>query len=160
MASDIVSQDWSAHLRAGGMRVTKQRIAVLEAVTAHPHITVDELLATVETRLPGISFQSIYTVVNSLVEAQILRRLDVPHSAARYEVEAHDNHHHVVCRQCLRIEDVACAQGQAPCLHPSNDHGMQIDTADVLYRGLCAECASQISDSTTETSSVRSTANG
>ncbi len=37
--------------------------------------------------------------------------------------------------------DVDCAVGPAPCLAPSDDHGFAIDEAEVIYSGLCPECA-------------------
>jgi Fur family ferric uptake transcriptional regulator len=51
-----------------------------------------------------------------------------------------DNHHHVVCRSCGRIDDIDCAVGEAPCLVASDDHGFLIDEAEVIYWGLCTDC--------------------
>ena len=39
-----------------------------------------------------------------------------------------------------QVEDVDCAVGAAPCLSPSDDLGMQLLSADVLYRGICRSC--------------------
>jgi Fur family transcriptional regulator, stress-responsive regulator len=132
---------WAARLRAAGLRVTKQRLAVLEALDHTPHATADEVLAHVRASLPEITVQSVYTVLHSLTGAGLLRQLDLAKSPARYETRVADNHHHAVCTQCGRIEDVACAVGHAPCLTPAETHGMTIHVADVVYQGLCADCA-------------------
>jgi Fe2+ or Zn2+ uptake regulation protein len=63
-------------------------------------------------------------------------------SLARYEFHIDDNHHHAVCLRCGFIADVDCAVGKASCLTPSNDHGFVIETADVIYWGLCPNCSS------------------
>lgn len=136
----VDAPNWPAAMRAVGMRVTKQRLAVLDALARTPHATVEDLLRDVSETLNGISAQSIYKVVTSLDTAGFIRKVDLPNSAARYEIEEHNNHHHMVCSSCGRIEDVACAVGHAPCLHPSEHHGMRIDVADVIYRGLCRYC--------------------
>lgn len=135
---------WATRLRAAGLRVTKQRLAVLDALQQDPHTTAESVLSQVRTSLPEITVQSVYTVLNSLTAAGLLRRLDLAGQPARYETqvdEVSDNHHHAVCTVCGRIEDVPCALGHAPCLVPSETHGMTIHVADVIYQGVCADCA-------------------
>lgn len=129
-------------LRAAGLRATKQRLAVLSVVEHQPHSTAEEILASVRVKLPEITVQSIYVVTSSLLDAGLVRKLDLPNSPARYELEYHDNHHHAVCRYCGRIEDIACAIGDAPCLHPAGHHEMTIEVAEVVYHGVCRDCAS------------------
>ncbi len=141
---------WATRLRSAGLRVTRQRLAVLEALQSHPHTTAEDVLGQVRAELPEITVQSVYTVLNSLTAAGLLRRLDLSGQPARYETQpdgASDNHHHAVCTQCGRIEDVACAVGHAPCLTPVEDHGMTIQVADVIYQGVCASCAAAPADS-------------
>ena len=142
-ASAATTDKWSAQLRAHGRRVTKQRLAVLDAVDHSPHAGADEVAAIVRTTLPDISLQSVYVVLTDLTDTGMLRRIEPPHSPARYETRVDDNHHHAMCTGCGRIEDVDCAVGHAPCLTPSNTHGMTIQIADVLYQGLCADCAAK-----------------
>lgn len=128
-------------LREAGLRVTRQRVATLTALVERPHATVDEIVAAVQGRdLPQISHQAVYLVVADLVSAGLASRLDLPGHPSRYEPNRRDNHHHILCTQCGRLEDVACAVGAAPCLHPSQTHGMDVAVADVLYRGVCADC--------------------
>ena len=142
-ASAATTDKWSAQLRAHGRRVTKQRLAVLDAVEHSPHAGADDVAAIVRTTLPDISLQSVYVVLTDLTETGMLRRIEPPHSPARYETRVEDNHHHAMCTRCGRIEDVDCAVGHAPCLTPSDTHGMTIQIADVLYQGVCADCAAQ-----------------
>lgn len=142
-AAGAASLPWAARVRASGLRVTKQRLAVLDALEHTPHATADQVLELVRQSLPGITVQSVYTVLHSLTDAGLLRQLDLANSPARYETRVADNHHHAVCTGCGRIEDVACAVGHAPCLTPAEAHGMAIQVADVVYQGLCADCAAQ-----------------
>lgn len=133
--------DWSQALRAAGLRVTRQRLAVIDAVIQKPHGTIEDILDEVRPHLPRITIQSVYFVMNSLVAAGIVRKLELPGSPARYEVEDHDNHHHAVCRYCGRIEDVACVTGEAPCLRPEAHIDMTIEVAEVIFTAVCHECA-------------------
>ncbi|WAP52490.1 Fur family transcriptional regulator [Arthrobacter sp. ATA002] len=144
-APTAATERWTGALRANGRRVTKQRLAVLTAVEHLPHAVADDVAAAVRSELPGISLQSVYVVLTDLTDIGLLRKIEPPHSPARYETRVDDNHHHAICTGCGRIEDVDCAVGHAPCLTPENTHGMTIQIADVLYRGLCADCAAQAS---------------
>ena len=59
---------------------------------------------------------------------------------ALYELEFVDNHHHLQCIVCGRVEDVECSVGHAPCLIPSRDHGMRVLEATVTFRAICSDC--------------------
>lgn len=132
--------DWPTRIRQAGLRSTKQRVATLESLELIPHATADELLHRVRLSLPTITIQSIYTVVQSLVDVGLVRKLEYGFTAARFEIQRLDNHHHVHCRSCGRIEDVPCQHGSATCMTPAITHGMVIDTADVVYHGTCSQC--------------------
>lgn len=133
--------DWSTRLRERGLRVTRQRLAILDAVAARPHQPAETIHSAVTARLPKITVQSVYTVLHDLTAHQLLRRFDPPGSPACYETRAEDNHHHAICTRCGRIDDVECVHGSAPCLEPPPDLAMSVEVADVVFRGVCADCS-------------------
>ncbi len=126
-------------LRSAGLRVTRPRVAVLEALLQAPHSSADTVLHQVRHEVGQVSRQAVYDVLHALTEAGLVRRLLVDNTS-RYEVDTRDNHHHLLCRQCGALVDVPCAVGAAPCLAPSHDHGFEVEVADVLYSGLCPTC--------------------
>ena len=127
-------------LRGKGLRVTKQRLAVLEVLAEGGHPEVDEIIAKVRPRLGSLSTQAAYDVLATLTRAGLARRIEPAGHNARFEGRTGDNHHHAVCRACGHVEDVDCAVGEAPCLPVEYDHGYAIDEAEVVYWGLCREC--------------------
>jgi len=131
-------------LREHGIQVTAQRVAVLQAVSAHPHSTADAVAGVVRTAIGAISRQSVYDTLGVLVEAGLLRRIQPIGSPALFEDRVGDNHHHLVCRTCARVVDVDCAVGAAPCLQAQDDHGFVIDEAEVAYWGVCPDCQSAV----------------
>jgi Fur family transcriptional regulator, stress-responsive regulator len=136
--------DYAAQLRVADLRVTRPRVAVLEAVHAHPHADTDAILSAVRTELPNVSRQAVYDVLNALTEVGLVRRIQPSGLVARYESRVGDNHHHVVCRSCGVIADVDCAVGEAPCLTPSDNNaldGFVLDEAEVIYWGVCPACS-------------------
>ena len=136
----------------------------MRAVSAQPHITADAVAEAVRAEIGAISLQSVYdalgVLVAEVVRAQIgvislqsvydalgllveeglIRRIQPPGSAARFEGRVGDNHHHLICRICGRVVDVECAVGAAPCLTAADDMGYEIDEAEVAYWGRCPEC--------------------
>ena len=128
-------------LREAALRVTASRVAVLDAVAAHPHANTESLIGAVRRGLPEVSHQTVYDSLHTLTEAGLVRRIQPRGSVARYETRVADNHHHVVCRGCGRIDDVDCAVGETPCLTAEDDHGFVIDEAEVIYWGRCPDCA-------------------
>ncbi len=127
-------------LREAGLRVTRQRLAVLTVLHDHPHTDTDTVIRRVREVAGDVSHQAVYDVLRALTEAGLVRRIQPTGSVARYEVRVGDNHHHVVCRSCTAIADVDCAVGAAPCLTASADHGFLIDQAEVVYWGTCPDC--------------------
>jgi Fur family ferric uptake transcriptional regulator len=130
----------AALLRQHGLHVTAQRLAVLRAVSAQPHISADGVAEAANAEIGTISRQAVYDALGVLVEYGLLRRIQPMGSPARYETRVGDNHHHLICRDCGRVVDVDCAVGSAPCLTPAEDGDYQIDEAEVVYWGRCPEC--------------------
>lgn len=139
----MTSNDYERLLREASLRVTRPRLAVLEAVHQHPHADTDGLIGAVRTQLGEVSHQAVYDVLKALHHAGLVRRIQPMGSVARYEARVGDNHHHLVCRTCGEVADVDCAIGEAPCLTADDDHGYVIDEAEVIYWGVCPACASQ-----------------
>jgi Fur family transcriptional regulator, stress-responsive regulator len=132
--------DFQQMLRGAALRVTRPRVAVLNAVQAHPHADTDLIIGAVRADLPEVSHQTVYDSLHALTAAGLLRHIQPSGSVARYESRVGDNHHHVVCRSCGLVADVDCAVGEAPCLTASDDSGFSIDEAEVIYWGLCPDC--------------------
>ncbi|WP_370246565.1 Fur family transcriptional regulator [Nocardioides sp.] len=132
--------DLAALVRGAGLRVTRPRLAVLQAVHDRPHADTDAVIGATRDLLGEVSHQAVYDVLRALTGAGLIRRIQPAGSVARYEARVGDNHHHVVCRDCGAIADVDCAVGHTPCLVASEDHGFVIDEAEVVYWGRCTEC--------------------
>ncbi len=136
----MTDTDYAPLLREASLRVTAPRLAVLKAVAAQPHADVETLARAVRVQLGSVSTQAVYDVLRVLTDKSILRRIEPAGSPARFELDHADNHHHLVCRRCGRIVDVACAVGEVGCLRASDDHGFAIEEAEVTWWGTCPDC--------------------
>jgi Fur family ferric uptake transcriptional regulator len=132
-------------LRHHGLQVTAQRLAVLRAVSVRPHGTADDVAEFVRSEIGAISRQTVYDALGILADNGLIRRIRPAGSSARYEDRVGDNHHHLICRTCGRMDDVDCAIGDAPCLTAADESGYEIEEAEVVYWGRCPDCLADAS---------------
>lgn len=82
MATD---QEFEKMLRAASLRVTRARIAVLNAVDARPHADANDVFDAIHHGTDSISKQAVYDVLTTLVDVGLLRCIKPSGSTARYE---------------------------------------------------------------------------
>ena len=71
LGQNIVPMSESDLLRASGIPVTAQRIAVIKAVKRRAHATADDLVEEVKKEIGAISRQAVYNVLSLLTEKGI-----------------------------------------------------------------------------------------
>nr|WP_221203136.1 Fur family transcriptional regulator [Modestobacter versicolor] len=128
-------------MRTAGLRVTRPRLAVLDAVHAHPHADTEALIGAARAQLGAVSHQAVYDVLRVLTDRGLVRRIQPQGSVALYEARVGDDHHHLVCRSCGAVSDVDGAVRETSCLAPPVDGGFLVDHAEVVYWGRCRSCA-------------------
>jgi Fur family ferric uptake transcriptional regulator len=139
----VTSEATAARLRASGYRVTRQRVAVFEALAdLGGHRGVDEIAAWLRQRGEALPITSVYNALEALGASDLVSVAHRDPPRALYEVADHA-HAHFICRVCGAILDVDAADvvpagGPRPPLP-----GVVVDAVDITYRGLCATCASR-----------------
>lgn len=132
----------AAQLRAAGLRVTPQRLAVLDALASlGGHRTADEVAAALRDGGRPIPRATPYHVLGTMADAGVLLVADAGPGVSRFEI-ATPWHHHLVCRACGRVVDVPCVGGRRPCLD-ADLPGAVVEEAQVIFRGLCPSCATR-----------------
>jgi len=123
--------------RAADLRPTAQRYAVLEFLLRHPvHATADEIFRSVNRTDPRASRATVYNSLRSLAQAGLVREVVSEGKAARFDASLH-RHHHFVCEQCGRVEDVPWFDLPAPKV---NLAGRTVRNYEILFRGTCERC--------------------
>ena len=129
-----------ARLRERGLRVTQQRLAVMEYLVSTPdHPTAEDVGRHINARAPTASRASVYNVLHSLKRAGLIEELILEDAVVRYDANL-EGHAHFVCRQCRLVEDLP--RDVVPEIPGfSLDGGRIVETATVTLKGLCARCA-------------------
>jgi Fur family peroxide stress response transcriptional regulator len=132
-----------AGVRAAGLKLTPQRMAVVRALagdTSHP--TAQELFERLRPALPTMSFATVYNTLSALREAGLCAALSLVPGSGRFDpnMEAHD---HAVCDGCGAVTDVPLgtpARGARRAL-AAGAPGFEVRAVEQVFRGLCARCA-------------------
>jgi Fur family peroxide stress response transcriptional regulator len=88
-----------------GLKVTPQRIAILEAIIKlNNHPTVENIIDYIRKNHPNIAVATVYKVVDALVENSLIKKVKTERDIMRYDAVM-ESHHHLYCSDSDRIED-------------------------------------------------------
>ncbi len=126
--------------RASGRKMTAQRqcvFRVLEGNVSHP--SAESVYEVARAEMETISLKTVYQTLHELVELGEIAALDLGTGMVRFDPNVGSAHHHLVCRSCGKVRDVAVdlPDGLVP---RGGDHGYEVRSTEVVFRGLCDGC--------------------
>jgi Fe2+ or Zn2+ uptake regulation protein len=131
-----------ACVRASGLKLTPQRLAIVRELAADPtHPTAQELFERLRPGLPTMSFATVYNTLDALAAQGLCAALALSPGPARFDPNM-AAHHHAFCDRCGLVRDVPCEapKEEAPGALAAAP-GFEIRAVERIYRGLCAACA-------------------
>lgn len=134
-----------AAVRASGLKLTPQRIAIVRELAADPtHPTAQELFERLRSTLPTTSFATVYNTLDALASAGLCAALSLSPGPSRFDPNM-KAHYHAVCDRCGLVRDVP-AEAAPDLAAPSAAvivaaPGFQVRAVERIYRGVCAACA-------------------
>lgn len=100
-----MSTNFREKLRDKGLKITPQRVAIFEAIVLlDNHPTAEDIIASVKINHPNISVGTVYKVLDTFVENNLLKKVKTEKDSMRYDPHV-SNHHHLYCSQTERIDD-------------------------------------------------------
>ena len=92
-------------LTSKGLRVTPQRVAILEAIIKlKNHPTADNIIDFIKENHPNIATGTVYKVLDALVENGLINKVKTDRDIMRYDAIV-EPHHHLYSAKSDRIED-------------------------------------------------------
>jgi Fur family peroxide stress response transcriptional regulator len=126
-------------LESSGLRCTPQRYAVMAFLMEQPqHPTAAEIFEAVNRMDPRSSRATTYNNLRDLVQAGLVREVAVEGRAARFDAKG-TRHHHFICDRCGNVEDMEWYDVPGPRAGSLGKRVLR--ESEVIFRGLCAECA-------------------
>ena len=96
-------------LKEYDLKVTPQRVAIVEELYNNGHMNIDDLYKKLLSKFPSVSLATIYKNINAMVEKVFLSEVKIPNSKSVYEL-VKTEHAHLVCSCCGYIEDIDTLQ--------------------------------------------------
>jgi len=128
-------------LKAHGMRVTPQRVAIYGALmTTDEHPSVEMLYEQVLPSCPNISLNTVYKTLCKMADLGLIRHIDAGDGLNRYDGNPRP-HAHVVCTQCRRVDDLD-VDVEADRDEVAQCSGYDISDVAVYFYGRCKKCQS------------------
>ena len=124
-------------------RNTIQKSLVLQAVfELKRHLTADEVYEFVRESYPSIGKGTVYRNLAILSEEGAIRRVEIPDGPDRFDFTL-KKHYHMRCIRCGNVADVDLDEIPELEAKLHDSHGMKLLEYDILFKGLCAECAAR-----------------
>jgi Fur family ferric uptake transcriptional regulator len=131
-------------LKERGVRLTRQRQILLELIDrTGAHLDVEQLYCMAKERDPKINRVTVYRTVNMLKAGGLVDELDLMHYEGDqhyYETRLKQEHAHVVCLRCGRVEEFFGEPLQRLRKQIESHFGFQILVARTEVGGYCAHC--------------------
>ncbi len=148
MRQEKVQELLKVKLREKGLKVTQQRLLVLQTLAGHSgrHMTAEDIYELIRADYPEIGLATVYRTLPLLLEMQLVDRINLDDGCVRYEIghlfegDTKHNHHHLICRTCGSVfpfEDDLLDELEK---HIEEDAGFHVLDHELKFYGQCKEC--------------------
>lgn len=119
-------------------RQTRQRAAIENAFDTTPRpLSPGEVHDIARREVVNLGIATVYRALNDMVADKILRTVELPGLAPRYEKAGLKHHHHFHCNRCDKVFDLD------GCLLRSDlnlPEGFHVTGHDITLSGTCPRC--------------------
>jgi len=140
-ATSFDTANVSAELAARGLRLTRQRRAVLEAIAAAPSsLSALQVYDAARERCPELGLTTVYRTLDVLAEIGALRRVHGPDHCEGFVPAGAAHGHTVVCSACGRVTEFTACDMRGIVNAAGRETGYRITDHFLQLSGLCSGC--------------------
>ncbi|MEA1917555.1 MAG: Fur family transcriptional regulator [Campylobacterota bacterium] len=125
-------------LRDSDLKVTLQRVHILEITHSLGHISIDDLHVEVKKVSPNISLATLYKNLHVMVKANILKELKIPNLKSKYEIKK-EPHAHLLCSTCNEFIDIK-VDIENVLKSVATTSSYKINSSELIIDGVCLSC--------------------
>ncbi len=130
-------------MRQQGLKITPQRIAVIEAIekSGDLHPSAGQIYREARKKVPKLSLSTTYATIKELSRLHLIKTLQFDRAENRYEADLNE-HVNLICGKCGRIIDYEVPD---PVIRAeiAERTGFQVTDSRLEFYGLCWACASK-----------------
>jgi Fur family transcriptional regulator, ferric uptake regulator len=127
--------------RSRSQRFTEQQRELISFIfSQHDHFDADQLILDVGRAGLQISRATIYRMLPKLVDAGLLRKIEVGPRTVYEHDYGYPQHEHLVCERCNKMIEFQSEEVQQALREICAQHGFQASGHTLVVRGICADC--------------------
>ena len=136
----INKNDLIGQLREKGLKITPQRLAVIDALVENRHKHPGATLICQETRkkLKSISLSTVYATLKEFSEQGLIKALEFDRMENRYDGNLSE-HINLICKRCGAISDFDLPSSIEP-KDIMRKSGFVVTDTRMEYYGYCRDC--------------------
>lgn len=131
--------DNTALLQKYSLKATPQRLEIVNVLSTHGHMNVNELYSTLLIKFPSISLATIYKNINIMLEKGFLLEVKLSGQKSVFEL-VKDNHSHVACMKCSDVIDIDL-NIESIVNEVKKRSNYKLESNSLIFNGVCPRCS-------------------
>lgn len=129
-------------IKSKGHRITKVRGLVAELfINSSEPLTAQDIILGLESLGLKVNKTTVYRELFFLLNNEIIKAIDFGDGVKRYELLGEEHHHHIICINCKKVEDVDLAADlEKDEAKIEKDKKFKILNHSLEFFGLCSNC--------------------
>jgi Fur family transcriptional regulator, ferric uptake regulator len=137
---DAITMSCSGVLKAKGLKLTPQRKLIVDIIhKAGAHLTAEEIIGIVQSKMPGVNKSTVYRTLELLEELDCVFKSEIDDKVIYHHAER-GHHHHIICSVCGKTIDCDEDLFQPVVRVLDKQYGFYADFKHVVIAGLCNRC--------------------
>ncbi len=134
---NIKIRELTSLLKEKGVKPSLQRLKILEYLFNNEnHPTVDQIYNDLNVEIPTLSKTTVYNTLNVLIDAGLVKVVNIESSESRYEGISAE-HGHFKCKECGKIYDL---EFDMELIDKQVPPGFKVSEKDIYFKGICKDC--------------------
>ena len=121
------------------LKITPQRLEIVDILYKYGHINIDELYTKLQTKFPSLSLATIYKNLKLMSQKGFVSEVKILNHKSVYELTK-EEHSHIVCTNCNDIVDIELDISPL-ILQAQNSTNFQIQHSSIVFDGICKKCS-------------------
>ena len=127
--------------RQQGLRMTRQRVAILQALCKlGGHASAEDIYEQAILQRRDLDLSTVYRTLERLRDLRILSQTDLGRGSVEYEVVADEPHHHLICQCCGQVIDLDHSYLRTIAVAIRRDFAFEPILDHFAIFGRCPEC--------------------
>lgn len=118
----------------------QQRDMVRYIFKKHNHFDADQLIDEMKAEGLQVSRATVYRTLNKLVDAGLLRRLELGPRMYYEHDYGYPQHEHLYCLKCHKVTEFQMAEMDGMLREVCQRHFFQLEGHSLIIRGICSDC--------------------